>query len=121
LIDWNKNQKAKQSGTVEHGVYSATKKLIKLRSTLPAVADHKNLEWVKTEDQRIAIFNRFTTNQNLTFIFNFSNDVVALSSNSLLNTNQKRNKLFDHWAGKQISPGDSIMIQPYEFLILETK
>jgi amylosucrase len=121
LIDWSKNKKAKQTGTTEHRVYTATKKLIRLRASLPAVADHKNLEWISTEDKRVAGFRRFTADQNLLFLFNFSNDTVKLPKNILSHAGQNQNKLFDHWTEKKIKVEESIVIQPYEFLILESK
>jgi amylosucrase len=121
LIDWAKNQKAKQPGTIEHRVYSATKKLIHLRASLPAVADHKNLIWINTEDKRVACFRRFVANQNLMFLFNFSNEVVNLPESVLSQDNQNQSKLFDHWTASKIKVDNAIVIQPYEFLILESR
>jgi amylosucrase len=121
LIDWTKNKKAKQSGTIEYRVFSDTKRLIQLRASLPAIADHKNLTWINTEDKRIACCNRFIDDQSLLLLFNFSNDVVNLSGSIISQANLNQNKLFDHWTAKKIKVEDSITIQPYEFLILESK
>jgi amylosucrase len=54
VIDWKKNQQAKEKGTTEEMIFSATKKLLSIRGQLPAVADHSNLEWITPHNVHVA-------------------------------------------------------------------
>lgn len=121
LVDWDKNNKAKLAGTIEHQVFSATQKLIQLRSSLAVVADHKNLRWINTEDKRVAGFIRFNLSKNLYFLFNFSDMPVSLPDRMLSEENAKRTNFLNHWNLAELKAADPLMLQPYEFMILEAK
>lgn len=119
VIDWSKNEKRKLKGTLENQVFSDTKILLQIRSSIPAFADLKNLTWLNTYHRQVAGYCRDYHDQKIFCLFNFSNlklnlDREILGSYSIF---------FDHWKGEELDlkNNKSFPISPYEFLILEKR
>lgn len=124
LMDWEKNKKAAVKGTTEYKIFSATKKLIGLRSKLAVIADKKNLTWINTGNQHVAGFLRAWDDARVYCIFNFSDQQTDISWYTFKQNNLKPSKLFDHWREENFTVGydhEHLTLQPYQFLILEPK
>lgn len=122
LIDWNKNEKTTIKGTIENEIFSSTKKLIGIRSKLSVIADKKNLTWVNTGNDHVAGFLRAWDDERVYCIFNFSGEQTGISWYTFKQNNLKPVKLFDHWGEGTFSVGydhDHLVLQPYQFLVLE--
>jgi len=122
LIDWKKNKKIDMPGTVEHRIFSATQQLLKIRKSLPEVADLKNLRWLATHHHHhVASFVRTLEAKQICCLFNFSPQPVHLYA-GILEEQGFHAPLFDHWSGEQCvleSEGGFLKMEGYGFLILE--
>jgi len=58
-IDWEKAELRHQSGTVEHRIFSALKKMIAVRKEIPVFADFNNRELIHLENPHLFVFSRF--------------------------------------------------------------
>ncbi|HLP37948.1 alpha-amylase family glycosyl hydrolase [Lacibacter sp.] len=122
VIDWTKNKKAEQKGTVEETVFSATKKLLAIRGQLPVVADRSNLIWLTPHNVHVAGYIRHTDEQRLFCVFNFSNAVAYLTWYAFKEKGNPPTTLVDHWSGKTYEVGQDhefLVLPPYGFALLE--
>ena len=122
VIDWEKNKNASKKGTLENKIFSLTKKLITIRSSLPVIADKKNLTWLDTNNQHIAGFIRAWEDDRVYCLFNFSLQVQKISWYVFKQNNMKPSTLYDHWSEKNYEVGfdtEYLTLQPYQFLIME--
>lgn len=120
-IDWNKNNRTKQSGAIEQQIFSATQKLISLRKALPMVADHSNLQWMTPHNIHVAGYIRQLGEKKLFCLFNFKDKASYLTWYAF-KEQDKPSKLRDHWSGETLSVGEDreyLIIPPYGFLLLE--
>ena len=124
LINWTKNENAFIEGSVENKVFSLTKKLIGIRSSIDVLADKKNLTWINTGNNHVAGFLRAWDDERVYCIFNFSNQQKDISWYTFKQNNMKPATLFDHWSEKIFPVGydhEYLSLQPYQFLILEPR
>ena len=123
-IDWNKNTRVREKGTVEEQVFSATQKLIAIRQKLKAIADHKNLTWMTPHNIHVAGYLRRFDEQKIYAIFNFSAQAAFLTWYAFKEHGTKPSVLYDHWSGRELVPGNDhefLILEPYEFYILEAR
>lgn len=59
-LDWERAEKRHESGSIEYRVFNALKKMIAIRKEIPAFADFNNRQLLKTADDHIFAFSRFT-------------------------------------------------------------
>lgn len=59
-LDWQRAEKRHEPGTIEYRVFNALKKLIAIRKEIPGFADFNNRFLLKTNDEHIFAFARFT-------------------------------------------------------------
>jgi glycosidase len=124
VIDWNRNEKIKIPGTVEHAIFSGTQKLIGIRRMLPVVADHKNLVWMSPHNIHVAGFVRWEEGQRLYCLFNFSGERTMLPWYAFKVHGPAPMTLYDYWGGAsyQVGPDDGYLVmEPYTFMILEER
>lgn len=122
IIDWNKNKNSNAEGTIENRIFTLTKKLISIRSKIPVVADKKNLTWINTENDHVAGFLRAWGDERIYCIFNFCKEETSISWYTFKQNNMKPVALFDHWTQVLLQVGhdhEHLILQPYQFLILE--
>ncbi|MEJ8841675.1 alpha-amylase family glycosyl hydrolase [Lacibacter sp. H375] len=122
VIDWGKNKKAEQKGTVEEIVFSATKKLLAIRGQLPVVADRSNLIWLTPHNVHVAGYIRYKEEKRLFCVFNFSNAAAYLTWYAFKEKGNPPTTLVDHWSGKTYKVGQDhefLVLAPYEFALLE--
>lgn len=122
VIDWEKNKRVDQQGTVEEIIFSSTKRLLSLRKALPVVADHSNLTWLTPHNIHIAGYIRQTNEQRLFCLFNFSNEDAYLTWYAFKEKGAGPSELYDHWSGKKFNTGNDhefLILPPYGFMLLE--
>ena len=120
IIDWKKNAKATKSGTIEHKVFSQTKKLIEIRKSLDPIADYKNLTWLPSQNKSIVGFVRYLNDETVYCFFNYSPKQEEFSYYSFGTFESRPKKVFDHWSKKTYNVGtdqDMLIFKPYQFYI----
>ena len=124
IIDWKKNKNINKEGTVEHLVFSSTQKLISIRKKLPAVGDYKNLTWLTPHNIHVAGYLRTFEEQKLYCLFNFLDKPSYLTWHAFKQHGADPSTLVDHWQEKEYTVGydhEYLVIEPYQFLLLEVK
>ena len=122
VIDWKKNKNIDKEGTIEHRIFSATQKLIRIRKEIAVVADHKNLNWLTPHNIHIAGYLRSAADKKLYCLFNFSNEAAYLTWFAFKEHGAAPTKLYDHWQDKYFDVGynhEFLIIEPYSFCLLE--
>jgi len=121
-IDWEKNRNIDIAGTIEQKVFSATQKLIGIRSQLPEVADYKNLEWLSPHNIHVAGYLRSYQGKRLFCIFNFSAHTAHLTWYLFKEYGNPPAQLYDYWQDQLHVVGpdhEYLEIAPYSFFLLE--
>lgn len=122
IIDWQKNQKRMDTGSVEQRIFTNTQKLIGLRKLLPMVADHSNLRWLTPYNIHVAGFLRSQFTQRLFCFFNFKNEEAYVDWQAITETGNSPEILYDHWQQKKYilnEEGNHLKIAPHSFCLLE--
>lgn len=122
VIDWNKNERSAEPGTIEYKVFNATQRLIATRKKLEMVADYSNLEWMTPHNIHVAGFIRTWGDRELFCVFNFKDKASYLTWFAFKEHGIKSTQLFDHWKEETYEVGDDrehLIIPPYGFLLLE--
>ena len=122
IIDWKKNARAHTKGTIEHKVFSQTKKLIDIRKSLESIADFKNLTWLPSQNKSIVGFVRFLNDETVYCFFNFSPNEEGLSYYSFgaferrpkIDVRPLVGKAYQNWR----SISEALIFKPYQFYIL---
>ena len=121
VIDWEKNTKTEEIGSIEHSIFSATQRLISLRKQLSVVADRKNLTWLTPHNIHVAGFLRAYDDQKLYCMFNYNSKASYITWYAF-KENGKGTKLYDRWQNKRYTVGEDheyLIIEPYSFCLME--
>jgi amylosucrase len=122
IIDWKKNKRIDEAGTVENKVFTATQRLIAFRKKLNMVADHSNLVWITPHNVHVAGYIRASGDEQLFCIFNFKDKPSYLTWYAFKEQGYAPVQLKDHWSGEMYEVGDDreyLVIPAYGFLLLE--
>ena len=122
VIDWEKNKKIDEKGTLEQRIFSGTQQLIAIRKKLSMVADYKNLTWLSPFNIHVAGYLRTLHEEKLYCIFNFSSQVSYLSWAVFKQHGPAPAGLYDHWQNKTYTVGfdnEHLILEPYSFCLLE--
>jgi amylosucrase len=122
IIDWKKNAAVDAKNTVENQVFSDLQKLIKLRKSLKAVADLKNIHWLEIHNNSIIGFERFLDGERVYFLFNFSAQPQEVTYYMLGASGERASSLQDLWSGKILQIGmdhEHLAFLPYQFYVLK--
>jgi amylosucrase len=122
VIDWQKNENIEVEGTTEHAVFSATQRLLFLRSKLPMVADYSNLEWLPIHNIHVAGYIRALNGRKLFCVFNFSGQAAFLTWFAFKEKGNTPASLYDHWGSETLTIGNNdeyLVLPPYGFYLLE--
>jgi len=125
LIDWAKNKKCSEEGTLEHLLYTATQKLLSIRARLPVVADLNNHEWLSPHNIHVAgLLRTRNGSRPLYCLFNFSNLPAYLPWITLSEKGLSPTLLFDYWTEEEFTVGadeEQFVLAPYGFYLLEQR
>lgn len=121
VIDWNRNERIHEAGTTEHAVFTATQRLLALRSDLAVIADKKNLFWLPNHNNAIVGYLRHGEDQNMYCLFNFSQEPQQVTYYVLGKAGERPAKLKELWTGEEIAIGQDheyLSFEPYQFYLL---
>lgn len=124
VINWDKNKKTDEEGTVEERIFSGTKRLISIRKQLEMVSDLKNLTWLQPHNIHVAGYLRTYNESKLYCVFNFSAKPAYLTWFAFKQHGPVSERLFDHWGGNEYHIGydhEYLILEPYSFYLLESK
>jgi amylosucrase len=124
VIDWGKNARRKEQGTIEQRVFSATRKLLRIRHSLDMVGDQKNLEWLPVHNIHVAGYLRTHNGRRLFCIFNFSGNRQVLGWEVIRSYGKVPDRFHDHWSGTEVAAAGengALVLEPYAFLLLEDR
>jgi amylosucrase len=124
VIDWKKIKQKEKTGTIENKIFTSTQRLIQIRSSIPCIADFKNLTWLHTRNIHVAGYLRSYEGQRMYCIFNFSGEAEMVTHQTFHEHGSTPDSLYDHWTGQTLDVKNregNIRIHPYEFLILEVR
>jgi len=119
VIDWKKNEKSRRENTIEHTIFSATKKMIQLRKSLACIADKNNIHWLDCGNKHILAFKRYDGQEEITFIYNYSRHKIFLTTS---NIQLESDKLVDLWLDEtliNLKQTNLIVFEPFQFKILK--
>ncbi len=122
IIDWQKNAKTEQEGTLEYAVFSATQKLLSIRKKLDIIADKNNLTWLVPHNIHVSGYLRAWDKKRVYCLFNFSNTVAYLTWYTFKEHGMVPSSLYDHFTETNFIVGNDdeyLILQPYQFFILE--
>ena len=122
VIDWVKNNRSKELGTIEQKIYDGTKKLLTIRKSLPVLSDMKNLTWLSPHNIHVAGFLRAFGDKKVYGVFNFGSETAFLTWHAFKGHGKIPEKLKDHWTGSEMIVGmdnEFMIIAPYGFHLLE--
>jgi amylosucrase len=124
VIDWKKNKNIDKEGTIEQRIFFATKRLIAARKKIFSVGDYKNLTWLTPHNIHVAGYLRTFEDQQLYCLFNFLDKNSFLTWHVFKEHGAEPSVLFDHWREKEFQVGydhEYLVIEPYQFLLMEVK
>jgi amylosucrase len=122
VIDWKKNNKITEPGTVEQKIFSGTQQLISIRKKLEVVSDLKNLTWLHPHNVHVAGYLRTYNDKKLYGIFNFGAEPAYLTWFAFKQHGPASARLFDHWGNHYYKIGfdhEYFIMEPYGFYLLE--
>lgn len=122
VINWDKNERAKESGTLEQKIFSATRRLLQIRKSMPLVADHKNLTWLTPHNIHVAAFLRSNGKKKLYCLFNFHAKAAYVTWYTFKEHGRAVTRLYDHWNEQKLTVGSDyeyLVIAAYGFCLLE--
>ncbi|MBK6827183.1 MAG: alpha-glucosidase C-terminal domain-containing protein [Chitinophagaceae bacterium] len=122
VIDWRKQEKLEQTGTVENRVFLGTQQLIAIRRKISFLADRRNLTWLTPHNIHVAGYLRAWEKDRVYCLFNFSDKEQFLTWYIFRENGMQPSRLYDHWSGEYLdvkSDREYLVMQPYTFLILE--
>jgi len=117
FLDWKKAEKRHQSGTVEHRIFSALKKMISLRKEMTAFADFDNRQLFAVDNPNLLVFSRTdpqNTRNRVLVVCNFNDGTQTLQIGPLRSHGLfQQGGMKDVCSGAQITvENDTLMIQP---------
>jgi amylosucrase len=121
VIDWKKNAKTEERGTIEEIIFTGTQHLLALRASLPQVSDHGNLQWLHPHNIHVAGYLRVWEGKSLFAIFNFCDREAFLTWYALKETGHAPGSLKDLWSSREYTVGrddEYLVLQPFQFCLL---
>ena len=119
-IDWEKAELRHQSGTIEHRIFCALRKMIAVRKELPSFADFNNRELIPVENPHLFVFSRFNLRRaysGVLVVGNFDARPQYLDMNVVgRHLSGKYGQIRDQYSGDSpVLFKDQLVIPPYHF------
>jgi len=122
-INWEKNARIHEPGSVEERIFSGTRQLLSLRKSLEPIGDYKNIQWLSSHNDHIAGFIRAYDHRKIYCLFNYQGADSYLTWFIFKEHGHPIYKIHDLWENKEYTVGldhEYLVIKPYSFMILET-
>ena len=125
LMDWGKNNRREEEGTIEKQIFDGTQRLLNIRKQLPVVADRNNHHWLSPHNIHVAGFVRLLEGEPpLYCLFNFSERPAHLTWYVFKEKGLSPAVLFDYWTQEEMKVGEDheyLVLLPYQFCLLEQR
>jgi amylosucrase len=124
VIDWERQKKVSEKGSIEYRIFSGTRSLLELRRKISVVADLKNTRWIDCQTSQVAGYCRSGATGSLCCFFNFSDTNAAVSWSVLAQVlDEVPAHCFEHLSGREFTEAalqGVLRLEPYQFLLLDT-
>jgi amylosucrase len=120
-IDWVKNAKVKQDGTVENKVFNGLQSVLKIRKTYDAFTDSNNVEWLESHNRSVVGFKRSYKGKHIFCLFNYSSEPQPLTYYVFDSVRTQTKELLDLWTNTKIKikkDEEHLIFKPYQFYVL---
>jgi len=124
VINWEKNRKKEEPGTVEEIIFSSTHKMIQIRKKFKAFGDYNNTRWIYPYNHFIAGFVRAYEQDKFYCLFNYNSTDAYLTWFAFKEDGDSPAILYDLWEEKTYHPGldhEYLVLKPYSFMILKSE
>ena len=122
VINWEKNRLVHEPGTIEHRIFTATQRLLRIRRETNVIADRNNLTWLTPHNTHVAGYLRAWDNERVYCLFNFSAQLQYVTWYIFKEHGMSPAQLTDLWEDKQYTVGadhEYFVLQPYSFYLLQ--
>ncbi|TRX59929.1 alpha-amylase [Fulvivirga sp. M361] len=120
-IDWEVNSKRKERGTPQHTVFTALKRMLKVRSESPEWADHNNCKILDVENEHLFCFER-KSQTDITFVIANFKDRPQRVHKDWLVACLHVGVYWDKYTDKPIQLDEGwLTLDPYQFVWLVNK
>jgi amylosucrase len=122
VINWVKNGKREEEGTLEHAVFSSTQKLLAIRKKLSVMADKKNLTWLTPHNIHVSGYLRAWDEKRVYCLFNFNDTEAFVTWYVFKEHGMVPSRLYDHWSEETFTVGNDdeyLILRPYQFCVFE--
>ncbi len=106
-FNWKDEKKTKKNGTREHDIYTAIKKLAKLRGSSKAFCSQADTWLIPTGNDCVVMMGRYYKDEKVLCIFNFSRDTQWIRTDA-------DEEFMDMWTGEP-ARADDFCLEPYSF------
>ncbi|MDD2341284.1 MAG: amylosucrase [Tolumonas sp.] len=121
IIDWKKAAKRNDAGTIEHRVFSALKRMIALRKSIPEFYNENNYQLVKNENQHVFSFLRERDWHKTLVLMNMSAQQQTLSQ-AILEQTGFGHYVYDQYQQQDVALENGVLtLEPFQFLWLKQK
>ncbi|MFC3879057.1 amylosucrase [Algoriphagus namhaensis] len=124
LIDWKKNDRRNDAGSLENQIFTGTQRLLAIRKSLDMVADRGLLEWFSPHNIHVAAFSRTNEAGKFIGVFNFGGSEAFLTWYAFREKGFGDAVLHDHWSRKEFSVGqdhEHLILAPYGFHLFQVR
>jgi amylosucrase len=122
VTDWRRVGERHRAGSPAGRVFTDLSRLIRIRRSLPMVADRSDLHWMQPHNIHVAGYVRTCEGRTLYCVFNFGSEEAWLTWYAFREHGHLPPALHDHWTGQRFTPGgdhEHLVIAPYGFHLLE--
>lgn len=121
IIDWKKAAKRNDASTIEHRVFSALKRMIALRKSIPEFYNENNYQLVKNENQQVFSFLRERDWHKTLVLMNMSAQQQMLSQ-AILEQTGFGHYVYDQYQQQDVALENGVLtLEPFQFLWLKQK
>ncbi|WP_320152682.1 amylosucrase [uncultured Tolumonas sp.] len=121
IIDWKKAAKRNDADTIEHRVFSALKRMIALRKSIPEFYNENNYQLVKNENQHVFSFLRERDWHKTLVLMNMSAQQQTLSQ-AILEQTGFGHYVYDQYQQQDVALVNGVLtLEPFQFLWLKQK
>ena len=121
VIDWKKAAKRNEQGTIEHRVFSALKRMIALRKSIPEFYNENDYQLVKNENQHVFSFLRTRDWHKTLVLMNMSAQPQTISQ-TILEQTGFGHYVYDQYQQQDVTLENGVLtLEPFQFLWLKQK
>lgn len=124
LLDWEKVNRRKTEGTLEHEIFEGIRRMLQLRKSQEVFSDLSNVAWMPLHNRHVAGLVRQKGSERRYCLYNFSDAPAGLTWYAFREQGETAQTLYDQWTDTTWTIGpdqEHLVIPAYGFCILEPR